>query len=51
MSRCAMPISDEIIELEPVKKNKSKLIVMFVIMGVLLALAATFEARHEIRPL
>ena len=27
-----MPISDEIIELAPVKKTKSKLIVMFVIM-------------------
>ncbi len=37
-----MPISDEIIELEPVKKTKSKLIIMFVIMGVMSALAITF---------
>ena len=45
-----MPISDEIIELEPVKKNKSKLIVMFVIMGVLLALAATFLVLWIVKP-
>lgn len=45
-----MPISDEIIELEPVKKNKSRLIVMFVVMGVLLALAATFLVLWIVKP-
>ncbi len=45
-----MPISDEIIELAPVKKTKSKLIVMFVIMGVLLALAVTFLVLFLLKP-
>ncbi len=37
-----MPISDEIIELEPVKKSKFKIIIMFAAIGVLLALTVTF---------
>lgn len=45
-----MAISDEIIELEPVKKTKSKLIIMFVIMGVLLALAVTFLVLYFLKP-
>ncbi len=45
-----MPISDEIIELEPVKKSKSKLIIMFVIMGVLFALAITFLVLYLLKP-
>lgn len=45
-----MPISDEIIELAPVKKTKSKLIIMFVAMGVLLALAATFLVLYLLKP-
>lgn len=45
-----MPISDEIIELAPVKKTKSKLIVMFVVMGVLLALAVTFLVLFLLKP-
>ena len=45
-----MPISDEIIELAPVKKTKSKLIIMFVAMGVLLALAATFLVLFLLKP-
>ncbi len=45
-----MPISDEIIELEPVKKNKTKLIIMFIIMGVLLAVAVTFLVLYIVKP-
>lgn len=45
-----MPISDEIIELAPVKKTKSKLIIMFVVMGVLLAAAVAFLVMYLIKP-
>ncbi|MDE6965476.1 MAG: hypothetical protein K2O94_00705, partial [Clostridiales bacterium] len=45
-----MPISDEVIELAPVKKTKKKLIVVFVAMGVLLALAVTFLVMYLIKP-
>ncbi|MCH5160452.1 MAG: InlB B-repeat-containing protein [Clostridiales bacterium] len=45
-----MPISDEIIELEPVRKSKSKLLIMFIIMGVLLALAITFLVLYLLKP-
>lgn len=37
-----MPISDEIIELAPVKKTKTTLIILFAVMGVLLAAAVAF---------
>ena len=37
-----MPISNEIIELEPVKKGKLKFIISIVIAAVMLALAVTF---------
>lgn len=45
-----MPISDEVIELAPVKKTKKKLILMFVAMGVLLALAVAFLVMYLIKP-
>ncbi len=45
-----MPISDEIIELAPVKKTKSKLIIMFAVMGVLFALAVTFLILYFLKP-
>ena len=45
-----MPISDEVIELAPVKKTKKKLIIVFAAMGVLLALAVTFLVMYLIKP-
>ena len=45
-----MPISDEIIELEPIKKSKTKLIIMMAAMGVLLALAVTFLIMYVLKP-
>ncbi len=45
-----MPISDEVIELAPVKKTKSKLIIMFVVMGLLLAAAVTFLVLYFLKP-
>ena len=45
-----MPISDEIIELEPIKKSKTKLIIMMVAMGVLFALAVTFLIMYVLKP-
>lgn len=45
-----MPISDEIIELAPVKKTKTLMIIMFSAMGVLLALAVTFLVMYLIKP-
>ncbi|MCM1367204.1 MAG: InlB B-repeat-containing protein [Roseburia sp.] len=45
-----MPISDEIIELAPVKKTKTVMIVMFAAMGALLALAVTFLILYLLKP-
>ncbi|MCH5165671.1 MAG: InlB B-repeat-containing protein [Clostridiales bacterium] len=45
-----MAISDEVIELAPVKKTKKTFIIMFVAMGILLALAATFLVMYLIKP-
>lgn len=45
-----MPISDEIIELEPVKKSKSKVVVFIVIAAVMFALAATFLVLFLVKP-
>lgn len=45
-----MPISDEIIELAPVKKTKTIMIIMFAVMGALLALAVTFLVMYLIKP-
>lgn len=45
-----MPISDEVIELAPVKSTKKKLIVMFVIMGVFLAAAVAFLVLYLLKP-
>lgn len=45
-----MPISDEIIELAPVKKTKSKLIILFAVIGVLFALAVTFLILYFLKP-
>lgn len=48
--RCTMPISDEVIELEPVKKSKSKFIVLIAIAAVMFALAATFLVLFLVKP-
>lgn len=45
-----MPISDEIIELEPVKKSRTKLIILFVIIGVLAAAAVAFLVLYLLKP-
>ncbi len=45
-----MPISNEIIELEPVKKGKLKFIISIVIAAVMLALAVTFLVMYIIKP-
>ncbi|MCH5350483.1 MAG: hypothetical protein J1F39_00745, partial [Clostridiales bacterium] len=45
-----MPISDEIIELAPIKKSKSKMIILFVIMGVFFAAAAAFLVLYLLKP-
>lgn len=45
-----MPISDEIIELAPVKKSRTMFIIMFAIMGVLLAAAVTFLVLYLLKP-
>ncbi|MDE6201111.1 MAG: InlB B-repeat-containing protein [Clostridiales bacterium] len=45
-----MPISDEVIELAPVKKTKKTLIIMIAGMGVLLALAVAFLVMYLVKP-
>ncbi|MDE7163914.1 MAG: InlB B-repeat-containing protein [Clostridiales bacterium] len=45
-----MPISDEVIELAPVKKTKKTLIIMIVGMGVLLAAAIAFLVLYLVKP-
>ena len=45
-----MPISNEIIELEPVNKGKLKFIISIVIAAVMLALAVTFLVMYIIKP-
>lgn len=45
-----MPISDEIIELAPIKKTKSKLAILIVAIAVLFAAAATFLVLYLLKP-
>ncbi len=45
-----MPISDEVIELAPVKKTKKTLIIMIAGMGALFALAVAFLVMYLIKP-
>lgn len=45
-----MPISDEVIELAPVSKTKKKLIIIFIAMGLCIALAATFLVLYLLKP-
>ncbi|MCH5155428.1 MAG: InlB B-repeat-containing protein [Clostridiales bacterium] len=45
-----MPISDEVIELAPVKKTKTTLIIMIVGMAVCFALAAAFLVMYLLKP-
>lgn len=45
-----MPISNEIIELEPVKKGKLKFVISIVTAAVMLALAVTFLVMYIIKP-
>lgn len=45
-----MPISDEIIELAPVKKTKTAFIIMIVAIGVLFAAAAAFLVLYLLKP-
>ena len=45
-----MPITDEIIELEPVKKSKLKLIILITVASVMLALAVVFLVLYIIKP-
>ena len=45
-----MPISDEIIELAPIKKSKPKMIIVFVLMGLFFAAAAAFFVLYLLKP-
>ncbi|MDE6029973.1 MAG: InlB B-repeat-containing protein [Clostridiales bacterium] len=45
-----MPISDEVIELAPVKKTKKTLIILIASMGVLFALAVAFLVMYLVKP-
>ncbi|MBD5131531.1 MAG: InlB B-repeat-containing protein [Clostridiales bacterium] len=45
-----MPISDEVIELAPVKKTKTTLIILLVAVGVAVALAVTFLVMYLLKP-
>lgn len=45
-----MPISDEVIELAPVKKTKKTLIILISVMGALFALAVAFLVMYLIKP-
>lgn len=45
-----MPISDEVIELAPVKKAKKTLIILLVAVGISVALAVTFLVMYLLKP-